>query len=426
MNCRFYLPQIAGIKWSQKRLYLFALLLLAPALLGGGQTATQTAGLQALDRHDYQQAEQIFSQLAAADPKDYAALFNLALAETGLEKTAQAAAHYQQVLALKPGLYEAELNLGILYLREHRASDAVPLLREASAQKPDQPRPKRYLADGLFALGDFASAAESYRAALALDPKLATAELGLGQSLERQGKLDEALPHYRKAVALDSNLKSFLLELAVAFSKANRTDDAIALLKDFPDNVAAREELGRLYLAANRPADAVAQFQAAVQLSPTPANQVALATAYLKNNQPDLAAPILEQALAANPNDYDLHMVVGRLHRDKHDNLTAAKQFIEAARLKPDSVEAWNEAASAFVLAEQYPQALAALDKVHDLHAETPGDFYYRALIFDKLHQVKPALASYQRFLQVSEGKFPDQEFIARQRSRILAKEASR
>jgi hypothetical protein len=78
------------------------------------------------------------------------------------------------------------------------------------------------------------------------------------------------------------------------------------------------------------------------------------------------------------------------------------------------------------VMAEEYPQALAALDKVHALKAETPGDFYFRAMILDKLHQVKPALASYRHFLQVSDGKFPDQEFIARQRSRILEKEASR
>jgi tetratricopeptide (TPR) repeat protein len=139
-----------------------------------------------------------------------------------------------------------------------------------------------------------------------------------------------------------------------------------------------------------------------------------------------LAAPILEQALAANPNDYDLRMAVGRIHRDRHEYLVAGNQFLAAANLKPDSVEAWNEAASVLVLAEQYQQALSALDKVHNLNADIAGDFYYRAMVLDKLHQVKPALASYQRFLQMSQGKFPDQEFIARQRSRILEREANR
>lgn len=405
---------------------MFALLPLAVLLSAAGQNDPQAAGLQALDHQDYQQAEKIFSSIAAADPKDYSAFFNLALAETGLHQDDPAAEHYKQVLALKPGLYEAELNLGILCLRDHRAADAVPLLRNAAKQKPQQARVQRYLGDGLVATGDLTAAAEAYRAALATDPKMAAAELGLGQALVRQGKLDEAAPHYRQAAALNPNLKSYELEIAVAFSKANRADEAIAFLKEFPGDPGAREELGRLYLQSNRPADAVPEFKATVDMSPTPGNRLALATAYLKNNQPDLAEPILEQALAATPDDYDLHMAVGRIRRDRHDYAVAADQFVTAAKLKPDSIEAWNEAASAFVLAEQYPQALAALDKIHSLNADKPGDYYYRAIVLDKLHQIKPALASYRQFLAMSQGKFPDQEFIARQRSRILEREANR
>ncbi len=405
---------------------MIAVLFLAAFAFAGGQTNPQAEGLQALDQHDYQRAEQIFTKLAAGDPKDYSALFNLALAETALNEDEKAAEHYKQTLALKPDLYEAELNLGILYLRDQRPADAQPLLREAVKQKPNQARPMRYLGDSLFASGDLNGAADAYGQALAVDPKLAAAHLGLGQTLERQGKLDDALPHYRQAAELDPNLKSYLLELAVAFSKANRPDDAIPLLKQFPNDPGAREELGRLDLAANRPADAVSEFQAAAELSPTPANKLALATAYLKNNQPDLAAPILEEALATNPNDYDLRMAVGRIHRDRHDYAPAADQFIAAAKLKPDSVEAWNEAATSYVLAALYPQALAALDQVHHLNAEKAGNFYLRAIVLDKLRQLKPALASYQRFLALSQGQHPDQEFIARQRSRILEREINR
>ena len=403
---------------------MFALLLLA--LYAAPAYDLQSAGLQALDHRDYAQAEQIFTKLVESDSKDYAALFNLALAETGLKQDTEAAGHYKQVLALKPGLYEAELNLGILDVHRRQAADAVPLLRDAAKQKPNQARPQRYLGDALLQSGDLDGAAAAFRNALAADPKLAAAELGLGQALLRQDKLEDALPHYRQAAALDSNLKSYLLEAALALSKANHSAEAIELLKEFPNDVGAREELGRLYLANNRPSDAVAQFQAAVAVAPTPANQLALATAYLRNNQPDAAAPILQAALASNPKDYDLRMAVGRIHRDKHDYAAAAAQFVEATRLRPDSVEAWNEAANAFVLSEQYPQALAALDRIHSLNADSAGDFYYRAIVLDKLHQVKPALASYQKFLAMSHGKFPDQEFIARQRSRILEKEANR
>jgi tetratricopeptide (TPR) repeat protein len=405
---------------------LFALLFLAWLFIQTGRADPQAAGLQALDHQDYQQAEQIFSKLVAADPKDYSALFNLALAESGLKQDDHAAEHYKQVLALKPALYEAELNLGILDVRRHHDADGIPLLEDAAKQKPQQARPQRYLGEALLATGNATGAADAFRAALAADPKQPVAELGLGQSLAKEGKLDEAWTHYQQAIALDPGLKSYLLEIAVAFSKANRPKDAIPLLSEFPDDPGACEELGRLYLADNQPAEAVKQFQAAVAASPSSANRLALATAYLKNNQPDLAAPILEQELAAHPNDFDLHMVVGRIHRDRHDYANAGTQFVAAAQLQPDSVKAWNEAASAFVLAELYPQALAALDKIHSLNAETAGDYFFRAIVYDKLHQIKPALENYQKFLATSGGKFPNQEFQARQRSKLLEREASR
>jgi tetratricopeptide (TPR) repeat protein len=411
---------------SFKGAVLLAALFPVLLLVAAASADSQTAGFQALNRGDYQQAEEIFSKAVAADPKDYASLFNLALAETSLKKDDLASAHYTQVLALKPGLYEAELNLGMLYLRDHRPADALPLLREAAKSKPGEVRPKRYLGDALLQTGDFPAASESFQDALKADPKSSMAELGLAQSLERQGKLDDALPHYTQAAELDPRLKSYLLEEAVALVKADRTKDAIPLLAQFPGDPGAREELGSAYLAQGRPADAVEQFQGAVKLSPTPANKLALATAYLKNNQPQLATPILQEALQSNPDDYDLRMAVGKISLGKRDFVSAAAQFVSAGKLKPGSAEAWNDAASAFIMAQQYPQALAAMDQVHRLHAEKPADFYWRAVVFDKLHQAKPALENYQQFLELSQGKFPDQEFLARQRSKILEKEARR
>ncbi len=386
----------------------------------------QTTGLQALDHGDYAQAEQAFSQLSAQDPKDYSALFNLALAESGLKKDSDAVGHYKQVLELKPGLYEAELNLGILDLRSNDDTDAIVQLQDAARQRPNQARPQRYLGEALLRQAKYTEAQAAFESALKLDPKMGVAELGLGQALLRQEKLDDAAPHFKQAVAIDPNTRSYLMELGTAYIKANRPQDAVDLFAQFPDDAAARETLGNLYLQMNRPADAATQFEAAVKMSPSGANQVALATAYLKDNKPDLAQPILERALAANPNDFDLRMVVGRLHRDRREFALAASLFMAAANVRPDSVKAWNEAASAYVMAEKYSEALAAFDKVRALNAETPGDMFWRAMVLDKMHQVKPALASYQQFLQASQGKFPDQEFQARQRSRILEKEANR
>src|ERR1035441_4730227 len=94
------------------------------------QTPDYTAeGLKALDGGKYDQAAELFGKAVAADPKDYGAHFNLALSYTMLKRDAESLAEYKKVLELKPGLYEAELNAGILLIRDKQASAAAEYLQ---------------------------------------------------------------------------------------------------------------------------------------------------------------------------------------------------------------------------------------------------------------------------------------------------------
>ena len=104
----------------------------------------------------------------------------------------------------------------------------------------------------------------------------------------------------------------------------------------------------------------------------------------------------------------------------------AADSFLKVAQAKPDRADAWSELAGVLVLLEQYEPALAALDKVKALNAEKPGHYYLRAIILDKHQMFQPALESYERFLASSEGKYPDEEFKARQRVRIIKREMTK
>ena len=148
--------------------------------------------------------------------------------------------------------------------------------------------------------------------------------------------------------------------------------------------------------------------------------------AYRMNKQFDKQLDQLAQATAREPDNYDLHMIYGRALNDQRQLGPASQQFLMAARIRPTSAEAWNELASAAIVHEDYAQGLAALDKVKALGAEIPGDRYLRAITLDKLHQLPGALASYKEFLATSGGKFPNQEFAARQRIRIIETELNK
>jgi len=139
-------------------------------------------------------------------------------------------------------------------------------------------------------------------------------------------------------------------------------------------------------------------------------------------HQTDKQNQQISKALASDPGNYDLRMFSGRTLRDARQFAPAANQFLAATKLKPDSKEAWNELAMALIMHEDYGPGLAALDRVKAL-GELPGDEYIRAITLDKLRQLPQALASYRAFLAMSEGKYPDLEFLARQRARIIETE---
>jgi tetratricopeptide (TPR) repeat protein len=330
------------------------------------------------------------------------------------------------VLKLKPGLYEAELNLGILLVGQKQAREAVAYLQSATEKKPKEYRPRIYLADALLESGDLTKAEESYKAAADLDPKSAAARLGLGRALARQKRLPEAAANFEQAAALDPSYRDALLELASLFEGAKEPEPAIAIYQKFPENAAAQERLGHLLIEAKRYAEAIERLENAVQKDPTPANNLALAHAYRLNKQPEKALPLLEKAAAGDPRNFDLRMMYGTSLRDQKKYSGAAKEFFTAAQLRPDSKDAWNELAAMLILLDDFPQAMAALDRVKALGGETPGHHFLRAIMLDKTKQYKPALESYQKFLALADGKYEDEEFQARQRVRIIEKELSK
>lgn len=225
---------------------------------------------------------------------------------------------------------------------------------------------------------------------------------------------------------MDSQYRGDLLELASLYEAQKQAPEAMAIYEQFPDNPGAQERLGELLLESGRPGDAIPHFQTAIGKSPTTGNRAALASAYVKNKEPDKALPLVQAILEAEPKNYDIRMFGGRILRDEHKYPQAAEQFYRATEIKPESVEAWSELATMLVLTENYPAALTSLDRVAALHAEKPGHVYFRAIVLDKIKQLKPALESYQRFLAMSDGKNPNEEFKARQRVRIIERELSK
>jgi tetratricopeptide (TPR) repeat protein len=383
-------------------------------------------GLKAIDANQPAAAEPLLRQAVQSDPSDVSAHFNLALALSLQQKDDEAIRELRRTLELKPGLYQADSNLGTLLLRNKRATEALPVLKEAVDLRAKDSRPNFLYAQALYETGDFAQAEPYYRAASELDPKFAAAQWGLAHDLLKQSKLAEAADHFEAAASLDPQYKDGLLELAAEYEKSKMPAEAAAVYKQFPENAAAKERLGQLLIENGNFAAAIPGLETALKESPTLANRLALADAYKMNKQIDKAIEQLQLAVVSDPANYDVRMYLGRELRDQRKFVPAAQQFAAAAKIRPDSVKAWNELAAVLVVSEDYPGGLAALDRVRALGKEVPGDLYYRAISLEKLRQPKPAMEAYRRFLATDGGKMPDQEFLARQRIRIIENELNR
>jgi protein O-GlcNAc transferase len=380
-------------------------------------------GNKALDAKEYDRAIQLFSAAAAADPKDVAAHFQLALTYSLLGRDRDAIPEYKTSLDLQPDLYAAELNLALSLMRTNQPADAVVHFQTAAKLKPVEFRPALGLAQALYDTDRFAEAETAYRRAMALDPRSAAAESGLAMSLIRQNRADDAAPHVQQAFVLDRSYRSGFVALAQLYESTGRSAEAITFYRMFPDDPIALERLGALLLASGQLAEAIPALEAAMEKMPTDARRIALAQAYVQNKQLEKAQAVLLPAVEAAPEDFELRLFYGRLLRDRRNFPEAAAQFSAATRIKPDAVDAWNELASVLVIAEQYPQALAAFDRIRALGGENAGNLFFHALAHDRLQQRPQAIETYNKFLAASQGKFSDQEFQARQRVRILEDE---
>ena len=396
------------------------------ALLFQASPDAHKEGIKAIEEQRYTDAVSSLQRVVAADPKNAYAYYHLGYALSMLRSDNESIAAYAKAIEVKADLHPARLNMAIVMLRQNKAAEAVLAIEPVVKADPKLYPAALALAEALFASGDLTRAETQYKAALELNPKSAAAESGLGRALAKQGKLAEADPHYRKAAEIDPAHTEALLELAGLYEQAKQTKEAIALYEKFTGNPIARERLGELLLESGDAENAIPHLESAVADSATSANRYALAMAYITRKEYDKAEALFTEALKTEPANVQLRMNYARVLREQKKYPAAAQEFYRVAQAKPDSAEAWSDLAGMLILVGDDRQALAALDKIRGLGAEKPAHHYCRAITLDKNKLYEPALESYEKFLSLSEGKNPDEEFKSRQRVRIIKKELSK
>src|SRR5262249_5504557 len=160
------------------------------------------------------------------------------------------------------------------------------------------------------------------------------------------------------------------------------------IYREFPNDAAAQEHLGQMMLAGKQTAEALPALEAAYAKDQTPANRAALAAAYVMSGQPDRGRPLLEAAVAADPQSVDLRMMYARTLRDLKQYPAAANQFFEASKLQPKDPKPLTELGGVLYMNGSFEQSLAAFDKARAVGDNSAGVWFMRAIILDKMRQL--------------------------------------
>jgi len=376
-----------------------------------------------IDNNQFEAAIAALQKLIAEKPDIAWAHFQLAYAYTALKKTDEARPEYERATALDPKMSEAYLNLGIL-LTEKDPAAAVPPLRKAVELLPSQSRPRFLLGFALERSGDIPAATKSYEEALALDPKDAETVVHLGNLYVDLKRYPEAEAKFRAALELQPKSHQAMLGLAQALD-AQKKPEAADAYRDYlavkPDDAGARSRLIHLLLDLKQYDAALAEMDRADAGKPPTLDSLrSRADIQIAQKKWDDSIVTITKAIALAPNDAQLHGGLGRVYLQKRDFPNAEKEIRAALQIDHNNLAYWKDLSSTYYLAGNFPATLAALDVIAKSEKPGPGEWFVRALCYDKLNQPKPALEAYQKFLDLDQGKNPDQVWQAQQRSKVL------
>jgi tetratricopeptide (TPR) repeat protein len=128
----------------------------------------------------------------------------LELEETGAP-AAQVIEAYLKVLELNPEAAGALVNLGTIYYRQRKFSEAEKYYRQAIEADPSYPLAQFNLGNLYDEQGRLADALDHYRQALQLNPQYADAHFNLALLCERAGETLKAVHHWKCYLKLDNS-----------------------------------------------------------------------------------------------------------------------------------------------------------------------------------------------------------------------------
>ena len=217
-------------------------------------------------------AERLYQETLAINPRYYDALSNLGDAYRQRGSLEEAASAYNRAIEYGAPYADTYYNLGVTYTSQDRFAEAEAALRKTVELRPAH-------VNALYNLGYVcdkqdkrAEAEEAYVKAIARNPSYPEARINLGVLLTKQARYGEALNQLLAAQAIAPDHSILLFALGDLYMKTGRFREAAdswnRLAMREPSHRLVHTSLGLCYESLGDKEQARAQFQKAIEVAP--------------------------------------------------------------------------------------------------------------------------------------------------------------
>jgi tetratricopeptide (TPR) repeat protein len=273
----------------------------------------------------------------------------------------------------QPDKPEWHLQLGLAYLRAVQLDEAVTHLTEVCRARPDCLPARLALASAYDEKGMPDRAVEHLKIANQTHLGEPAVLFAIAFCHEKLNEPAKAAAYYRDAVAQDGTFVAARERLAAVDVLLGNLGEAIqqyeALRRGEAHEAAYRSALAHLYYQANRPQEAVEEYEAAIAMEPENWSLVddeveaLVACGQVREAMERLRRLIDEQGPFA-----DLHVRLGDLCSRTGDDPGAMQQYREALELQPDYLEATVKMGTQHLIGGRWDEAAEAMHRACELN----------------------------------------------------------
>ena len=315
------------------------------------------------------------SQIAAPSAPSLAAQLRQAIACHRRGQLERAERCYARILRLAPRHVDALHLSAVIHAQWGDFPQALHLLRQVLAIKPDFAEAHLHLGHALAGLSRWNAALQSYRRACELAPQLSQAHYGCGVLLERLGQPAGALASYERALAIDERCAQ------AHFSRGN----VLWSLQD--------------------PHAALASYARAIELKADYSEAYCNRAELLRClGQPQAALSECERAIAHGADSADTYLNRGNILRELGRRDEALASYDRAIALRADNPEAYTNRGELLRELGELAAALASHERALALRPAYAVAHCNRGAVLYDLQQLQASLTSYRRAIQLQAG----------------------